>query len=122
MSLNFSLPYSYESMTMLESKLAEAKAMKEQYIARARTAATATKVNDMLSGVGENSMSAFDRMKEKVESLETQAEVSSNMLGASKDVSLESKFKVSSCIVLCANNSVIDLRCYPCRLPGSRRQ
>lgn len=102
-------------MTMLESKLAEAKGMKEQYIARARTAATATKVNDMLSGVGENSMSAFDRMKEKVESLETQAEVSSNMLGASKDVSLESKFKVSSYTVLCANNSVIDLCCYPFR-------
>jgi len=29
-------------------------------------------VNDMLAGVGENSMSSFDRMKEKVEQLETQ--------------------------------------------------
>jgi len=67
--------------------------MKEQFVARARTAATATKVNDMLAGVGENSMGAFDRMKEKVEQLETTAEVSAGMLGAAADVSLESKFK-----------------------------
>lgn len=84
----------FDSMSQLEAKIVEAKAMKEQYVARARTAATSTKVNDMLSGVGENSMSSFDRMKEKVEALETQAEVSSGMLGAAKDTSLENQFKL----------------------------
>jgi phage shock protein A len=88
-----SLNQLFDSMQQLEAKIVEAKAMKEQYVARARTAATSTKVNDMLAGVGENSMGAFDRMKEKVESLETQAEVSSAMLGAADDVSLDQKFK-----------------------------
>ena len=46
----------------------------------------------MLAGVGENSMSSFDRMKEKVEQLETTAEVSAGMLGAASDTSLEAKF------------------------------
>jgi len=88
-----SLNQLYDSMMQLEAKIVEAKAMKDQFIARARTAATATKVNDMLAGVGENSMSSFDRMKEKVEQLETQAEVSTGMLGAAKDTSLENRFK-----------------------------
>jgi len=90
---NGSLEQLFESMSQLEAKITEAKSMKEQYIARARTAKTATKVNDMLAGVGDNSMSSFDRMKEKVEQLETTAEVSSGMIGAAKDVSLEDKFK-----------------------------
>ena len=72
-----SLSKLYDSMTALESKISEARSMKDQYIARARTAKTATKVNDMLSSsVGTTSMDAFERMKEKVEMLETQAEVS----------------------------------------------
>jgi len=84
-----------ESMTMLENKISEAKAVREQYIARARTAQTSAKVNDMLSGLGdgEDSMKAFDRMKEKVESLEVQAEVSASLPGSAAEVSLESKFK-----------------------------
>eukprot|EP00617_Octactis_speculum_P023814 CAMPEP_0185767286 /NCGR_PEP_ID=MMETSP1174-20130828/41870_1 /TAXON_ID=35687 /ORGANISM="Dictyocha speculum, Strain CCMP1381" /LENGTH=247 /DNA_ID=CAMNT_0028451379 /DNA_START=173 /DNA_END=916 /DNA_ORIENTATION=+ len=88
-----SLDALYSSMQQLESKIAEAKATKEQFIARARTAKTSTKVNDMLSGIGSSNMEAFDRMKEKVESLESQAEVSAQLTGSSADVSLESKFK-----------------------------
>merc|ERR1719231_117799 len=57
----------YESMKQLEAKMAEAKAKKDQIIARARTAKAATKVNDMIAGVGTgSSMAAFDRMSEKV--------------------------------------------------------
>lgn len=45
-------------------------------IARARTAKTSQKVNDMLSSMtGTTSMDAFERMKEKVEMLESKAEV-----------------------------------------------
>lgn len=89
-----SLASLYESMQQLESRITEAKGMREQYVARARTAQTTTKVNDMLSGMGtENAMSAFDRMKDKVENMESQAEVSQALTGASADLSLESKFK-----------------------------
>ena len=38
-------------------------------------------------------MKAFDRMKEKVEGMETQAEVSAQLTGSSADLSLEAKFK-----------------------------
>ena len=68
--------------------------MKDQYIARARTAKTATKVNDMLSSVsGTTSMDAFERMKEKVEMLETQAEVSGQLQFGAGTADMESRFK-----------------------------
>jgi len=70
----------YEGMQMLEGKILEAKSKKEQMVARARTAQSTQKVNDMLSGVtGKTSMDAFKRMEEKVESLEAAAEVSAEM-------------------------------------------
>lgn len=96
----------YSSMTMLEQKISEAKRQKEvtsqgshykqwwcrtfllltvrnsfhqTLIARARTAKTSVQVSDMLNNLsGSSSMEAFERMKEKVDSLETQAEVSDN--------------------------------------------
>ncbi|KAH8069547.1 hypothetical protein JL721_5854 [Aureococcus anophagefferens] len=56
--------------------------------------ATATKVNDMLSDVGgSSSMDAFERMKEKVEMLETQAEVSGQLQFGASTADMESKFK-----------------------------
>ena len=70
----------YESMKQLEAKMAEAKAKKDQIIARARTAKAATKVNDMLAGVGtSSSTAAFDRMADKVEQLESEAAVSKQL-------------------------------------------
>merc|ERR1712232_756870 len=69
----------------LESKIMEAKAKKDQLVARTRTAQSTQKVNDMLSGIsGKTSMDAFSRMEEKVEALEASAEVSAEMgaLGA----------------------------------------
>ena len=89
-----SLSKLFQSMTQLESKITEAKAMKDQYIARARTAKTATKVNDMLSSAtGTTSMDAFERMKEKVEMLETQAEVSGQLQFGAGTADMESRFK-----------------------------
>ena len=89
-----SLSKLYDSMTALESKISEARSMKDQYIARARTAKTATKVNDMLSSVsGTTSMDAFERMKEKVEMLETQAEVSGQLQFGAGTADMESRFK-----------------------------
>lgn len=92
-----SLAQLYDSMKQLENKMAEAKAKKDQIIARARTAKAATKVNDMLSGVGTGtSMAAFDRMSEKVEQLEAEADVSKQLAAGSSgssSPSVESQFK-----------------------------
>merc|ERR1712125_239846 len=60
--------------------MGESKAKKDQMVARARTAQSTQKVNDMLSGItGKTSMDAFSRMEEKVEALEAAAEVSAEM-------------------------------------------
>jgi len=85
----------FDSVKNLEEKIAQAKDEKEQLIARARTAKTTAQVNEMLSDVGSSSAAgAFDRMKEKVETLETRAEVSAGMLPeGGAPGSLEDKFK-----------------------------
>jgi len=99
---NMSIDKLYDGMQALESKIIESKAKKEQMIARARTAETTQKVNDMLSGVtGKTSMDAFTRMEDKVEALEAAAEVSSEMgslggnaLPGSSSADLEKQFKM----------------------------
>lgn len=85
----------FESVKMLEEKIKSAKDEKEQLIARARTAQTTAKVNEMLSDVTSSSGSgAFDRMKEKVEALESRAEVSQGLLpDSSAPGSVEDRFK-----------------------------
>lgn len=73
----------YEGMQTLEKKIIEANSKKSQLAARARTAKTTQKINDMLSGLtGTTSMDAFNRMEEKVMALEAAAEVSSEMAKA----------------------------------------
>eukprot|EP00429_Kryptoperidinium_foliaceum_P031658 CAMPEP_0176152986 /NCGR_PEP_ID=MMETSP0120_2-20121206/78141_1 /TAXON_ID=160619 /ORGANISM="Kryptoperidinium foliaceum, Strain CCMP 1326" /LENGTH=320 /DNA_ID=CAMNT_0017490015 /DNA_START=179 /DNA_END=1141 /DNA_ORIENTATION=- len=101
----------YEGMQMLEKKILESKSKKDQLSARARTAQSTQKVNDMLGGLtGKTSMDAFSRMEEKVEALEASAEVSAemgsmggNMLPGSAESSIEAQFKA-----LEASNSVDD--------------
>ncbi|CAM9839770.1 unnamed protein product [Ectocarpus sp. 4 AP-2014] len=92
-----------DSMQQLEAKITEAKGQKETLIARARTAKTTTQVNDMLGSItGTTSMDAFDRMTEKVESLEANAEIAGELSG-STSVSLEGQFKA-----LEGNNAIDD--------------
>lgn len=85
----------YGSMAALEAKINEARGKKDEFVARARTAKTSQKVNDMLGDVGGSSaLEAFDRMKTKVEELEVKADVSRDMIvGGPADTSLENKFK-----------------------------
>mmetsp|Transcript_20464 Transcript_20464/g.33624 ORF Transcript_20464/g.33624 Transcript_20464/m.33624 type:complete len:299 (-) Transcript_20464:397-1293(-) len=84
----------YESMAQLEAKISEAKAKKDQLVARARAAKTSSQVNDMLANVGgDRGLDAFNRMEEKVEALESKAEVSRQLTGGAKDLSLEDRFK-----------------------------
>ena len=87
------------SMTMLNSKIQESQRQKDNFIARARTAKTSVEVNDMLNGLasGTNSMSAFERMKVKVESLESQAEVAGELASSTSggtSPNMEEKFRL----------------------------
>lgn len=91
----------YEGMQMLEKKILESKSKKDQMVARARTAQSTQKVNEMMSGIsGQTSMDAFIRMEEKVEALEAAAEVSAemgsingNLLPGSAASGVEAQFK-----------------------------
>lgn len=79
----------YASMMALETKISEAKRTKQSMIARARTAKTTVSVNDMLSSLGDSSATeAFDRMKEKVESLEVQADVAGELAASTSGTTL----------------------------------
>lgn len=79
----------YEGMGALERKIMESARKKDQMKARARTAKTTQKVNDMVSGLtGRTSMDAFNRMEEKVLTLEAAAEVSVDMAKCSMDKAL----------------------------------
>lgn len=70
----------YEGIGALEKKIMEAAGKKNQMTARARTAKSTQKINDMLSGLtGQTSMDAFNRMEEKVLALEATAEVAAEM-------------------------------------------
>jgi phage shock protein A len=92
----------FEGMQVLERKILESKAKKEQMVARARTAQSTQKVNDMLGGItGKTSMDAFKRMEEKVEALEAAAEISAemgsmagNLLPGTSESSIEREFRL----------------------------
>jgi phage shock protein A len=85
------------SIELLEKKIGEAKRQKESFISRAKAAKTSLEINNMLASLTgkmatDNSMEAFERMKEKVESLEIQAEIMENQ-EATPSMSLEERFK-----------------------------
>lgn len=63
------------NMRGLESKIAEAKTKKDLYIARARSAQASEKLSEVLGNLStSSSMSAFERMEEKVMQLEARSE------------------------------------------------
>ncbi|XP_050899683.1 membrane-associated protein VIPP1, chloroplastic isoform X2 [Lathyrus oleraceus] len=74
---------------LLESKIQEARSKKDTLKARAQSAKTATKVSEMLGNVNTSSaLSAFEKMEEKVMTMESQAEA----LGQLTTDDLEGKF------------------------------
>ncbi|PNT31238.1 hypothetical protein POPTR_006G123600v4 [Populus trichocarpa] len=74
---------------LLESKIQEAKSKKDTLKARAQSAKTATKVNEMLGNVNtSNALSAFEKMEEKVLAMESEAEA----LGQLTTNELDGKF------------------------------
>jgi phage shock protein A len=109
----------YNSMTTLEQKILEAKRQKDTFVARARTAKTSVKVNDMLSSMsGSNSMEAFERMKAKVETMEANAEVAGELAASTSgtSINMEERFKA-----LEGNSAIEDeLAQMKRQLPGSQ--
>jgi phage shock protein A len=71
-----------QDMRTLELKLAEVKTKKDMYIARARSAEASYRLQEMLTGSSAtSSMSALERMEEKVLQIEAQSEVASTLGG-----------------------------------------
>jgi len=71
-----------QSMTGLETKIAEAKTRKDLFIARARAAQASQNLHETLGRVnGRSPLNAFDRMEERVQQLEAQAEVMAELSG-----------------------------------------
>jgi phage shock protein A len=87
----------YDSMMELDSKIGDAKRQKDEFVARARTAKASAQVNDMLSTMsGSTSMDVFEKMKDKVETMEAEAEVAGELAAASSgstSASMEDRFK-----------------------------
>ncbi|HIK28100.1 MAG: PspA/IM30 family protein [Oscillatoriaceae bacterium SKW80] len=78
-----------QNMRQLESKIAEAKAKKDFYIARARSAKASEKLNEMIGKLNTSSaINAFERMEEKV----LQLEARSAALAELNTQTLENKF------------------------------
>eukprot|EP00286_Rhodomonas_abbreviata_P025832 CAMPEP_0181313812 /NCGR_PEP_ID=MMETSP1101-20121128/14459_1 /TAXON_ID=46948 /ORGANISM="Rhodomonas abbreviata, Strain Caron Lab Isolate" /LENGTH=300 /DNA_ID=CAMNT_0023420813 /DNA_START=46 /DNA_END=948 /DNA_ORIENTATION=+ len=85
----------FNQMQMLEQKISEAKAKKDQLKARAQTAKVTTKINDMMSKTSSTgALEAFNRMEDKVETAEAEAEVAAELSGLSGDSSLDKQFKL----------------------------
>lgn len=74
-------------------KIEEAKGETASYASRALAAKTVKTVNEMASGVGESSAATFEKMKEKVEAMEINAEVTAESLPAGADPGLNAKFR-----------------------------
>lgn len=64
-----------KDMRTLESKVSEAKTKKDMYIARARSAESSRKIQELIGGFDAgSSLSAFERMEERVMELEANSE------------------------------------------------
>lgn len=71
-----------KDMRTLELKISEAKTKKDMYIARARSAEASFRLREMLDGVSStSSLSAFERMEDKVLQIETQSEAIAQLSG-----------------------------------------
>lgn len=70
------------NMRRLEVKIAEAKTKKDMYIARARSAEASQRIQEMIGQTSTSgSMAAFERMEERVISLEAQSEALEELSG-----------------------------------------
>ena len=83
-----------ESLRELQSKIEEAQRKKNLLIARAKRAEAQQKIQNTISSVSGNrsAFDAFDRMAQKVDQMEAQAEAAKELEDLSGNVSLEKRF------------------------------
>lgn len=69
-----------KNMRLLDSKLEDSKAKKDMYVARARSAAATNRMHELLERTNPDGAGAvFERMEEKILTLEAQAELTAEM-------------------------------------------
>ncbi|MCL2092793.1 MAG: PspA/IM30 family protein [Treponema sp.] len=83
-----------ESLRELQNKIEEAQRKKNLLIARAKRAEAQQKIQNTISSVSKNrsSFDAFDRMAQKVDQMEAQAEAAKELEDLSSNASLEKRF------------------------------
>ena len=78
-----------KSLVALEGKIAEARTKKDMLKARAQAAQAQQQLQSAVNGIGTNSaMAAFERMEDKVQSMEASSQAAAELAGAD----LESQF------------------------------
>jgi phage shock protein A len=83
-----------DSLKMLQQKIEEAQRKKNILIARAKRAETTKKIQQTMGNMKDNNAFAvFDRMSEKVEKLESEADALVELEDMSADSDLEAQFK-----------------------------
>ena len=84
-----------ESLRELQIKIEEAQRKKNLLIARAKRAEAQQKIQDTMSSVSGNrsAFDAFDRMAQKVDQMEAQADAARELEDFSSNTSLEKRFK-----------------------------
>jgi phage shock protein A len=84
-----------ESLRELQNKIEEAQRKKNLLIARAKRAEAQQKIQNTLTSVSGNrsAFDAFDRMAQKVDQIESQAEAARELENFSSNASLEKRFK-----------------------------
>jgi phage shock protein A len=83
-----------ESLRELQNKIEEAQRKKNLLIARAKRAEAQQKIQNTISSVSGNrsAFDAFDRMAQKVDQMEAQADAAKELEDLSKNTSLEKRF------------------------------
>lgn len=83
-----------EGLKMVQQKIEEAKRKKNILIARAKRAEAQKKIQQTMGSITEsNAFDTFDRMAEKVEKIESEADALAELSDMSAENDLESKFK-----------------------------
>jgi phage shock protein A len=83
-----------ESLKMLQNKIDEASRKKNILIARSKRAETTKKIQQTMGSISNNSaFDVFDRMSEKVDKIEAEADALAELSDLSQDSSLDAQFK-----------------------------
>jgi phage shock protein A len=83
-----------ESLRMLQDKIDEASRKKNILIARAKRAETTKQINQTMGSLNQtDSFAVFDRMSQKVDKIESEADAMTELQDLSTDKSLEKQFK-----------------------------